>query len=509
MAVTKKKSSTQSVPLSLDVRMYNVGLGDSFLLTFLSKSGNQKQTHRVLIDCGSTGRNKDDGPTLEQVANEIVKDCGGNDAVLDAIVVSHRHQDHMSGFGGAAGKVLTENLRPKLIIQPWTEEPNADNPKTGANEADKAAAAYAMSLRDAQTLADSILNEILVRRENGMERNTDEKAIFYCQKNLPFAEGPTLKKASHSDDNLLTGLNVEALKNVDALRNLQGWSWTAANGKKMPSRKYIQKDDSLKLGVPGLSVKVLGPVGPKQWEDLDSKGSNLTEELWKKLQALRGIDQPDSTRAGSEYVRFDEDKGAYGVPAIFPNAPQVNDSAFNKDSVRWLREKLDLLRGDQLLQFVTVLDKHINNTSVVLLLEFGGFKMLFGGDAEVAAWQAIVADEKVAAALKEIDLYKVGHHASNNATPIKSLWEKIISDRDKDHPLHCVVSTQTTKFAGSIPNKTLMETLLNSDPLHLVSTAYLDGQTSLHANDWTIAETGSGSKRRVMSYSRTFDVQIR
>lgn len=68
--------------------------------------------------------------------------------------------------------------------------------------------------------------------------------------------------------------------------------------------------------------------------------------------------------------------------------------------------ELDLLRGEQLVQFVTVLDKHINNTSVVLLLEFGGFRMLFPGDAEVAAWQEIVSDTKVASALKGVDLYR-------------------------------------------------------------------------------------------------------
>lgn len=129
MAVKRKKPSVKTVPVSVEVRMYNVGLGDSFLLTFHSKSGTKKVAHRVLIDCGSTGRNAADGPSLEQVAKEIVKDCGGKNAVLDALVVTHRHQDHMSGFGGKAGKILTENLRPEVIVQPWTEEPGAANPK--------------------------------------------------------------------------------------------------------------------------------------------------------------------------------------------------------------------------------------------------------------------------------------------------------------------------------------------------------------------------------------------
>ena len=501
MAV-KRKRSTKTVPVSVEIRMYNVGLGDSILLTFNTKSGNKKEARRILIDCGSTGRNASDGPTLEQVAGEIVKDCGGKNAELDALVVTHRHQDHMSGFGGAAGKILTENLRPKVIIQPWTEEPGADNPKSSQSENKKAAAAYALSLRDAQTITDTILSEILFRREEGKDRETDEAAIFYCQKNLPFnGEGLTLKKANESDDSLLTGLNVEALKNVDAIANLQNWSWKSRSRTQKPSYKYLQKNDSLKLGIPGLSVKVLGPVGRNQWKRLDSKGGNPKDELWQKLQSLSGVDQLGTK---SKYVSYQEEEGTYGVPPIFSHAAQVPDGDFKKDSVRWLRDKLDLLRGDQLLQFVTVLDKHINNTSVVLLFEFGDFRMLFPGDAEVAAWQEIVNDDSADSDLKEINLYKVGHHGSNNATPIKSLWEKMIADRDEDHPLHCVLSTQTTKFKNSIPNKSLLETMIDSDVFHLVSTAYLDGKSSVHADEWQIADKGTGNNRLVMSYTRVF-----
>ena len=505
MAV-KRRRKTKTVPVSVEVRMYNVGLGDSLLLTFHSRSGSKSEVHRILIDCGSTGRNAGDGPNLKQVATEIVKDCGGRNTRIDAIVVTHRHQDHMSGFGGVSGEILVDNLRPQSIIQPWTENPYTDNPQMEASDRDKAAADYVLSLRDAQQLTDSILKEILVRRENGMDRKTDEAAIFYCQKNLPFAEALTFKKAMESDDELLGGLNVETLKNVDAIRNLQNWSWKSGNHTQKPTHRYIQKDDSLTLGIPGLSVKVLGPVGPNHWEQLDRKGSHLKDELWRKLQALRRTNQNNTPQAKEKYVSFEEDRGAYGVPSIFPDAPQFSDGEFEKDNVRWLREKLDLLRGDQLLQFVTTLDRHINNTSVVLLFEFGGFRMLFPGDAEVASWQEIVKDEKAAAALKKVDLYKVGHHGSGNATPVKSLWEKLIADRNKDHPLHCVLSTQTTKFPNSIPNKNLLATMLDFDQFHLVSTAYPVGESSVHADDWKVNEKGTGHNRRVMSYSRVFEV---
>ena len=493
------------VPQSVDVRVYNVGLGDCILLTFKSKDGRSTKTNRILIDFGSTGRNKKDGPKLKKVADQIVADCGGKNSELAAVVVTHRHQDHMSGFGGDPGEILTTQLRPKLILQPWTEEDDADEPAANASEADQAAARHVLSLKDAQEFTDSILNEILVRREKGMVRPTDKEALFYGQKNLPFDDGETfkgmtVKKVGETTDlALVEGLNTESITNADAISKLQKWSWKVGNRTKKAEQKYLQKNDVLDLAIPGLTVKVLGPVGPDKWEDL--KKHEDTDELWRKLQALR------SDSDTSAYVEFDSKEGAYGVPSIFGKDEPVPDGDLRKETVRWLIDNLDQLRGEQLLGFVRALDKHINNTSLVLLFEFGGFRMLFPGDAEVASWQAIVEDEQTASALKDIDLYKVGHHGSDNATPIVSLWEKLIQDRDEENPLHCVLSTQTTKFPGSIPNSTLLETMLESDKFHLVSTAYPEGMPpSKHADDWEIHAKGSGTKRVVMSYARDFDV---
>ena len=133
--------------------------------------------------------------------------------------------------------------------------------------------------------------------------------------------------------------------------------------------------------------------------------------------------------------------------------------------------------------------------------------MLFSGDAEVAAWQAVVEDNDAASELDNVDLYKVGHHGSNNATPKLSLWKALSDNRDSDRPLHCVLSTQTTKFAGSIPNKTLLQTMLDDDELHLISTAYPSGfATSEHSDDWKVNEKGTGNKRLIMSYSREYKV---
>ena len=44
---------------------------------------------------------------------------------LDVIAVSHRHKDHLSGFGTKARKTQLGQLAPKLIVRSWTEDPTA------------------------------------------------------------------------------------------------------------------------------------------------------------------------------------------------------------------------------------------------------------------------------------------------------------------------------------------------------------------------------------------------
>ena len=68
----------------------------------------------------------------------------------------------------------------------------------------------------------------------------------------------------------------------------------------------------------------------------------------------------------------------------------------------------------------------MNNTSVILLFEVGA-RPLFPGDAQVENWSYALEDapdhEATRALLADVDLYKVGHHGSLNATPKKLLWE--------------------------------------------------------------------------------------
>src|SRR5262249_46000549 len=91
-------------------------------------------------------------------------------------------------------------------------------------------------------------------------------------------------------------------------------------------------------------------------------------------------------------------------------------------NARWLIYHARTMRGEQLLQIVRMLDKQMNNTSVILLFQIGKKKLLFPGDAQFENWQYALGQKKYRSLLASVNLYKVGHHGSLNATP-KSLWK--------------------------------------------------------------------------------------
>ena len=98
------------------------------------------------------------------------------------------------------------------------------------------------------------------------------------------------------------------------------------------------------------------------------------------------------------------------------------------------------------------MDDALNNTSVILLFEAGGKKFLFPGDAQWENWE--LALTKNADELKNVDVYKVGHHGSLNATP-KTLWKaftKKTEDSSAAGRLVTVMSTRSNSKHGSTDN---------------------------------------------------------
>jgi hypothetical protein len=111
------------------------------------------------------------------------------------------------------------------------------------------------------------------------------------------------------------------------------------------------------------------------------------------------------------------------------------------------------------------MDDALNNTSLILLFEAGKKKFLFPGDAQWENWE--LALKKNAALLRDVDVYKVGHHGSLNATP-RTLWNAFTrrsTKAGKAGRLVTVMSTRSdskhghTENNSEVPRRTLVAAL--------------------------------------------------
>lgn len=399
-------------PTSVTIRSYQVGFGDCFLLSFNYGEEENAPAKHVLIDFGSTGKPPQSSLSMEEIANRIKADCGEK---LHAVVATHRHADHISGFGGKPGKIIA-GLKPDLVLQPWTEDPDA------APDAQEAATAAAGGVKGFLAM--------LERMHRVAEQIHREAASLRGLKTVAGQIG---------------FLGEDNLKNLDAIRNLQN----------MPCRHVYAaygKPSGLEPLLPGVKVRVLGPPTLKQSAAIQKQRQEDASEFWH-LQALA--------------VR--PKAGRKAEPArLFPKAARAS-TADLPFQTRWFLPRLDAMRGEQLLEIVRILDKQMNNTSVILLFEVGGRKLLFPGDAQIENWlYALTAapdSAEVRGLLAQVDVYKVGHHGSLNATP-KSLWNLFEKRHETEGPgrLQSLVSTMAGKHGSAdrgteVPRKKLMDAL--------------------------------------------------
>jgi hypothetical protein len=349
-------------PKKLTIRAYGVGFGDCFLLTFhyTGKTGNR----HVLMDFWTTQKPPKGGRNLMMdIADDITKVTAGH---LDVLVATHRHTDHISGFATKKGKGTGDKiaaLKPSMVIQPWTERPDAPRNWKGGKGFN---AALTSALALMETVARFTLDE-----SKHLRKDRREEVQF---------------------------LAADALENKLAVQNL---AKMGRKGKAM----YVNYGTRLALGklLPGVKVRVLGPPTMAQKKDVVNQKARHEEEYWHFHSSWQLRADTSALRSGT---------------ALFPKAETYKPSEIPPEA-RWFIGRLRNARGEQLLRIVRAMDGALNNTSVILLMQAGKKKFLFPGDAQWENWEYSLERDKKD--LKNVDLYKVGHHGSLNATP-KTLW---------------------------------------------------------------------------------------
>jgi hypothetical protein len=367
-------------PSEVNIRMYNVGFGDCFLLTWRYASGDK----HMLVDFGSTA-----GPKgvpkdyMTRIAKDIRDQTGGK---LHILIATHRHRDHISGFSTEGGKESTGSiiagLHPDVVIQPWTEDPDAQT---------DAVKAIATSLTKGQ--ADTkTLQAHFVGALDDMHKTAG--SVLRLATSGALAAGTTTLRQ-------LAFLGEDNLPNLSAVQNLIQMGKNAR-------ALYVNAGMKLNGLLPGVAITVLGPPDLTQTETIRKMRSRDADEFWQfrrfwAEQARAGIISTESQKK------------------LFPGNKTVPDE-HHAPNVRWFVREARKVKVDQLLELVRDLDTVMNNTSVILLMEFGGRKLLFPGDAQIENWAFALNQKKWVELLKDVNLYKVGHHGSLNATP-KTLWK--------------------------------------------------------------------------------------
>jgi hypothetical protein len=403
----------QASPDHARIRSYNVGFGDCYLLTFSYPRGRDRN---VLIDFGSTessGFMPKGG--LLTVAEQIRADCGGS---LEMVVATHRHADHISGFGRKPGEII-RSLDPDIVLQPWTERPDLDPAARApaANGATLRARTMVSRLSDLQHLAEAVAHEVPKLRASGQVSKTVADQLSF--------------------------LGETNLKNAPAVTNLMtmGGKRIYANfGTKVPVSRLL----------PGVKLDVLGPPTLKQSAAIAGEAQVDPMEFWH-LAALRAA----AARSASS-----------GTGRVFPRAPVARSVS---QEARWVMPQIDKMRAEEMLAIVRILDGVLNNTSLILTFQVGDTLLLFPGDAQIENWRYTLFEcddaDEIRERLKKAAFYKVGHHGSLNATP-KTLWNGFAhrggaptADR-----LRTMVSTLAGKHGSEarsteVPRRTLVEAL--------------------------------------------------
>lgn len=417
-----------STPHTATIFAYQVGFGDCFLLRF---DYDDRNPCHILIDFGSMGMPKDDPTvTMKRVADDIAARCGGQ---LDIVVATHRHADHISGFetkpdGKGTGDVI-RGLKPKRVIQPWTEAPDAPEKWTGPEGRDpaRAFAARVQSLNEMHAVAEAVVARL--DRKDGFDRH------------WPMASR-------------LRFIGEDNVKNLSAVKNLMTMAGERDEDKANYLYVFHDCDLDLEAVLPGVKVHVLGPPTLGQTDKIKRQASENADQFWLRASAMMALDADGATAAANGSM-------------LFPGLGR-NDT-FRKSKLpaemRWVAERIDTAEAEQMLGIVTQLDKAMNNTSVILLFEAGSKKLLFPGDAQLETWMYALTTP-MADLLDDVDVYKVGHHGSKNATP-KDMWNRFAKRGGAGKPgrLTSVMSTMAGKHGGKhgapteVPRRPLVDAL--------------------------------------------------
>lgn len=402
---------------SVSIRMYRGLLGDFFLVRHEARG----KQFKMLIDCGvlqcigaagakpQTARGK---VRIRAGVADLLKDT---DKKIDLVVATHEHYDHLSGFILASDQFAEMTIG--KVWMAWTEDRGdamANGYRNKNKKAINALAALTQSAAFAGTDTKKMVDNLL--QFYGDPKDIRDEAMAVAKK----------EKSETKEDGAKLAGNASCEKVLEWLRQKAG----AGNV------SFLQPGEAVTWGVDGaFRAYVLGP--PKSDERLrklnPSEGKGTTREVYltsnEDAETMLGLaaehgEVPDEGQLARQPFARPYERRYGGDAAKITDDKIVKLYEDTKPDKRidgeWMGSAENL---------ALKIDGDVNNTSLALALEVTeGRILLFPGDAQVGNWlswgdQTYPADDKkdgprwkIEDLLARVVFYKVGHHASHNAT---------------------------------------------------------------------------------------------
>ncbi len=366
--------------------MYRRLLGDCFLLTVGDSNAAREDRVHILIDCGVLQNVPGEATLMKEVAQDIRSVVGD---YLDLLVVTHEHWDHISGFSHARD-LLIDTLLIRRLWLAWTErrgDAQADAYRAKSARAKEVVARVAATANGREITAgiEDFDGSTKGRLRGGdiiprlIERAGETGAVDYQEPgqvlNTP---GPVQLRANVLGPPRDTGrLTKDTPSPGDARETYAAERFAASLALRYSMAETLED---------GLDAVGVGPFDREHRRTRESVAEGRdADDAWMRQRYL---------------------------------APANAWRAIDDD---WLAAG-----GSLALK----LDSDTNNTSLVLAfeLESGGDVLLFAADAQVGNWlswhdqayphPALLNEASASATdlLGRTVFYKVGHHASHNAT---------------------------------------------------------------------------------------------
>jgi glyoxylase-like metal-dependent hydrolase (beta-lactamase superfamily II) len=413
------------------MRLYGQGLGDCFLLAFPRK-GEPENPCYLVIDCGVAKSTPEKDVRIKKVVENIHEATGGH---IDVLAVTHQHFDHISGFQDAWQE--WKKITVDAVYLPWTEAAAAQGEHSGT-------ANFRKILEEAAKKAMEKAAELGILDANpGFRAQADFLGVDLA------ADGGRLKGPANMDEAMtfardLCPTNIRYFEPGDVFHLPGTDSHGYVLGPPLPDKVNAKGKRYIELladGAEGVMYSY-GPLGMKVDEGLPG-GENafaLSDDRGLPAMASALLAADTVQREGDEKfcpfapdVQLDWDNAM-----VSPFFRQHYGEAEAGESGKWRRVDFDWFGGAAVLALRA--GDYTNNVSLVLAFDVPGSEkkmLLFPGDAQVGnwlSWHTIDAwrfrdasapadppaanDEQTLMEnlLSRVAFYKVGHHASHNAT---------------------------------------------------------------------------------------------